>query len=70
MRSVGIKWRIGWGYLGSVRRSGKGWEWMSGLDGSKGGFGKSLRVGLDMGSGRWFGVCEFVGIFYIGVVKL
>ena len=41
MRSVGIKWRIGWGYLGSVRRSGKGWEWMTGLVGSKGGFEKA-----------------------------
>ena len=38
MRSVGIERRISWGYLGSVRRSGKGWEWMIDLDGSKGGF--------------------------------
>ena len=23
-----MKWRIGWGYLGSIRRSGSGWEWL------------------------------------------
>ena len=21
-----MKWKIGWGYLGSIRRSGNGWE--------------------------------------------
>ena len=41
MGSVGMKWIIGWGYLGCVKRSGKGWEWLAGLDGSKGGFEKA-----------------------------
>ena len=44
MRSVGIKWRISWGYLGRVRRNGKRWEWMTGLDGSKGGFEKAEEL--------------------------
>ena len=31
---------------------------------------KKLRSCLGMGRGRWFGVCKFVGEFYIRVIKL
>ena len=44
IRSFGIKWGIGWGHLGSMRRIREGWEWMMGLNGSKGGFEKAEEL--------------------------
>ena len=37
--------------MGSIRRSGKGWEWMTGLDGSKGGFEKADELVWVWGDG-------------------
>ena len=58
------------GLLGKRKKEWKGMgvdDWIGWV---KKGLRKNRGVGLGMGRGRWFGVCKFVGGFYIGNFKL